>query len=186
MTAKATGSRPVRPDVYRTEEALNVPAPLQEGGPTVLVGGTGEKRTPRLAARYAHESNWTCSPDEFPRRMEALEKPCAALGRSRSEIGVSWLGSLIIGEDTTDAEARRDAFLRARGMARHGWSQLPEHLREGIPRAIVLGDPDTVGVFARERVVGQGLDGIVVNLPADGHEPEAVQRAAHTLRAALG
>jgi F420-dependent oxidoreductase-like protein len=168
---------------YRTEEALNVPAPVQPGGPTILIGGTGEQRTLRLVARYADESNWTCSPAEFPRKLEALDKHCAAVGRPRREINVTWLGSLLIGETMEAAEALRDAYLRARGM---DWSALPAAMRERIQDALVLGDPDTVGEFVQTRILGQGLDGIVVNLPANGHEPEAVRLAARTLSAALG
>jgi alkanesulfonate monooxygenase SsuD/methylene tetrahydromethanopterin reductase-like flavin-dependent oxidoreductase (luciferase family) len=168
---------------YRTHEALNVPAPVQPGGPAILIGGTGEQRTLRLVARYADESNWTCPPDEFPRKLEALEKHCAAVGRKRSEIGVSWLGSLLIAETMEKAETLRDAYLRARGM---DWATLPPAMRDRIAAVMVLGDPDTVGEFVETRIVGQGLDGIVVNLPANGHEPEAVRLAARTLKAALG
>ena len=177
------GERPtVDGRYYRTHEALNVPAPVQPGGPAILIGGTGEQRTLRLVARYADESNWTCSPEEFPRKLEALEKHCAAVGRKRSEIGVSWLGSLLIAETMEAAEALRDGYLRARGM---DWSVLPPAIRERIAAALVLGDPDSVGEFVSTRILGQGLDGIVVNLPANGHEPEAVRLAARTLKAAL-
>jgi F420-dependent oxidoreductase-like protein len=168
---------------YQTREALNVPGPIQPGGPGILVGGTGEKRTLRLVAQYADESNWTCSPDEFPRKMEALEKHCAQVGRSRAEIGVSWLGSLVLAETTEQAEAVRNRFLRERGL---DWDALPPAVQERVSSALVLGDPDTVGEFVQRRIVGQGLDGIVVNLPGNGHEPEAVELAARTLSAALG
>jgi alkanesulfonate monooxygenase SsuD/methylene tetrahydromethanopterin reductase-like flavin-dependent oxidoreductase (luciferase family) len=167
---------------YRTQEALNSPAPIQPRGPGVLVGGTGEKRTLRLVAQYADESNWTCSPDEFPRKLEALEKHCADVGRSRGEIGVSWLGSLVVAETTAEAEAQRNAFLAARGM---DWNKLPETIQEAVSKALLLGDPDTVGEFVQTRIKGQGLDGIVVNLPATGHDPEFVRLAARTLAKAL-
>jgi F420-dependent oxidoreductase-like protein len=38
---------------YRIEDALNVPRPVQPGGPRILVGGGGEQRTLRIAARFA-------------------------------------------------------------------------------------------------------------------------------------
>src|SRR5215813_483979 len=106
---------------YRTHEALNVPAPVQQGGPAILIGGTGEQRTLKLVARYADESNWTCPPDEY---------------------------------------------LRARGM---DWNALPPAMRDRLAAVLVLGDPDTVGEFVQTKIVGQGLDGIIVNLPANGH-----------------
>ena len=167
---------------YRTQEALNVPAPVQPGGPAILIGGTGEQRTLRLVARYADESNWTCPPEEFPRKLEALEKHCAAVGRKRSEVNVTWLGSLLVAPTMEAAEKLRDEYLRARGM---DWGALPPAVRERIAAVMVLGDPDTVGEFVQKRIVGQGLDGIIVNLPANGHEPEAVRLAARTLKAVL-
>ena len=167
---------------YRTHEALNVPAPVQAGGPAILIGGTGEQRTLKLVARYADESNWTCPPDEFPRKLEALEKHCASVGRKRGDVNVTWLGSLLIAETMAKAEKLRDVYLRARGM---DWSALPPAMRERIAAVMVLGDPDTVGEFVQTKIIGQGLDGIIVNLPANGHEPEAVRLAAQTLKAAL-
>ena len=50
----------------------------------------------------------------------------------------------------------------------------------------MLGDPDEVGERVQREILGAGLDGIVVNLPANGHLPEAVDLAAATLRKALG
>ncbi len=181
--AMLRGERPTwKGRYYRTREALNVPSPIRPGGPGILIGGTGEKRTLRLVAKYADESNWTCTPDEFPRKMEALEKHCAEVGRNRAEIGVSWLGTLILGETTADAESQRDIFLRGRGM---DWSTLPEPVRTNISRMLLFGDPDTVGEFVQTRILAAGLDGIIVNLPASGHEPESIRLAARTLSAAL-
>jgi len=168
---------------YSTHEALNVPAPIQPRGPAILIGGTGEQRTLKLVARYADESNWTCPPAEFPRKLEALEKHCAAVGRKRSEIGVSWLGSLLVAPTMEKAESLRNEYLRSRGM---DWNVLPPDVRERLSSILVMGTPDTVGEFVSTKIVGQGLDGIIVNLPANGHEPEAVQLAARTLKAALG
>ena len=167
---------------YRTHEALNVPAPVQAGGPAILIGGTGEQRTLKLVARYADESNWTCPPEEFARKLEALDKHCAAVGRKRSDINVTWLGSVMVAPTMEAAEKLRDEYLRARGM---DWGALPPAMRERIAAVMVLGDPDTVGEFVQTKIIGQGLDGIIVNLPANGHEPEAVRLAAQTLKAAL-
>jgi F420-dependent oxidoreductase-like protein len=167
---------------YRTHEALNVPAPIQPGGPAILIGGTGEQRTLKLVARYADESNWTCPPAEFARKLEALDKHCASVGRKRSDINVTWLGSLLVAPTMAKAEKLRDEYLRARGM---DWATLPTEVRERLSSILVLGDPDTVGEFVQQQIIGQGLDGIITNLPANGHEPETVELTARTLSAAL-
>jgi F420-dependent oxidoreductase-like protein len=72
---------------YRIERALNSPRPIQEGGPRILVGGIGEKRTLRLVARYADMSNFFPLPiDELKRKLDILEQHCAAEGRDSSTI----------------------------------------------------------------------------------------------------
>ncbi len=167
---------------YRAESALNMPAPLQPGGPGILIGGAGEKRTLALVARFADESNLTTPPAELPRKLDALAGHCERLGRARDEIAVSWLGSFVLAPTQEQAEAKRDAFLAQRGM---DYGALPEPVRERIDAALVLGDPDRVGEFVQTQLLGRGLDGVVVNLPADGHEPQVVELAAKTVARAL-
>jgi F420-dependent oxidoreductase-like protein len=168
---------------YKTSDALNVPLPLRPGGPPILIGGNGEKRTLRLVAKYGDESNLTCEPREIPRKLEALARHCAALGRDPATIGKTWLGSVIIAPTHELAVDARNEFFARRGLR---WESLPAALRETIDRALVIGDPDAVGERVQREILGAGLDGVVVNLPANGHLPEAVDLAATTLRKALG
>jgi F420-dependent oxidoreductase-like protein len=168
---------------YTAQEAINRPRPLQPGGPPILIGGAGEKKTLRLVAEHAQESNLPCSVDEVPRKLEALQRHLDAVGRDRSSVGVSVLFSLILAPSTAEAERARDALLARRGL---DWNTLPEGMKEGISKALVLGDPDTIGEFVQRKIVEPGLDGAVVNLPANGHELEAIALAGETLGKALG
>ena len=52
--------------LYRIERALNVPEPIQPGGPKILVGGGGEQRTLKIAAQHADMTHW------FPLGLEVL------------------------------------------------------------------------------------------------------------------
>jgi alkanesulfonate monooxygenase SsuD/methylene tetrahydromethanopterin reductase-like flavin-dependent oxidoreductase (luciferase family) len=65
-------------------------------------------------------------------------------------------------------------------------NSLPENVRELVNRALVLGDPDTVGERVQREILEPGLDGIGVSLPADAHVEGAVERATTTLRKAIG
>ncbi len=71
---------------YRIEKALNVPRPMQPGGPAILIGGGGERRTLRLVAKYADMSNWFGPLDELRHKTEVLERHCEEVGRDPSTI----------------------------------------------------------------------------------------------------
>jgi F420-dependent oxidoreductase-like protein len=71
---------------YRIERALNSPRPVQSGGPKILVGGGGEKRTLRLVARYADMSHWFGSLDDMKRKSQILDRYCEEEGRDPATI----------------------------------------------------------------------------------------------------
>ena len=168
---------------YSTQELINRPAPLQPGGPSIMIGGAGEKRTLRLVAEHAQESNLPCPVDEVPRKLEALQGHLDTVGRERNTVGVSVLFSLVLAPTTAEAETARNALLARRGL---DWNTLPDRMKQGISKALVLGDPDSIGEFVQRKVVETGLDGLVVNLPANGHELESIALAGQVLGKALG
>jgi F420-dependent oxidoreductase-like protein len=168
---------------YRAKEAINSPHPIQENGVPILIGGNGEQRTLRLVARYGDESNLTCPPAEIPRKLEALERHCAAFGRDRSEICVTWLGSVVLARKRDEAERLRADFFARRGI---DVAKLPDNMRRAIESALIVGAPDDVGEFVQREILSRGLDGVIVNLPLNGHQLETVRLAGETLRKALG
>jgi F420-dependent oxidoreductase-like protein len=93
---------------YRIERALNSPRPLQPGGPRILVGGGGERRTLRLVARHADMSHWFGSLEDLKRKTEVLERHCEAERRDPSTI-LRTVGALIVlMEDERQAKAVMD------------------------------------------------------------------------------
>jgi len=71
---------------YRIDRALNSPRPIQPGGPKIMVGGGGEKRTLKIAARFADITNWFGSLEEAALKLAVLDRHCEAVGRDPSEI----------------------------------------------------------------------------------------------------
>jgi hypothetical protein len=55
---------------YVVDDAINQPPPV--GRIPVMIGGSGERKTLRMVAQYADESNLTCGPDEVGERLEAV------------------------------------------------------------------------------------------------------------------
>jgi F420-dependent oxidoreductase-like protein len=94
--AMFTEHRPSFSGTYcRIDRALNVPRPLQEGGPKILVGGGGEKRTLRIVAKFADMSHWFPGLDLVKRKMEVLKEHCEAQRRDISTI-MKTMGSPVV------------------------------------------------------------------------------------------
>ncbi|HEX6470113.1 MAG TPA: TIGR03560 family F420-dependent LLM class oxidoreductase [Streptosporangiaceae bacterium] len=73
------------------------PRPLQEHVP-VIVGGGGERRTLRLAARYADAANVFGDVATVRRKAAVLRDHCAAAGR---DIALTHLSTALVGADDT-------------------------------------------------------------------------------------
>ena len=71
---------------YSISRALNNPRPIRPGGPRIMVGGGGEKRTLKIAARFADITNWFGSLEEAAPKLAVLDRHCEAIGRDPSEI----------------------------------------------------------------------------------------------------
>ncbi len=87
---------------YRIDRALNSPRPIQPGGPKILVGGAGEKRTLRAAAKYADITNWFGEIDEAAAKLAVLDRHCEAIGRDPSEILRTYSVQLLPVESESD------------------------------------------------------------------------------------
>jgi F420-dependent oxidoreductase-like protein len=90
---------------YRIDRAINSPRPIQPGGPQILVGGGGERRTLRLAARYAHMTNWFGTLDELRHKNEVFERHCEAEGRDSSTVLRTTFAPVILVENEEAAAA---------------------------------------------------------------------------------
>jgi len=96
---------------YRTDDAWNVPAPIQVGGPRILIGGGGEKRTLRLVAQYADMCNITGDVATIRHKVEVLRRHCQEVGRDPAEVTVSRLSTCVLTNSDEETVATR-AFLR--------------------------------------------------------------------------
>ena len=73
----------------RLEEACRLIA-SQPSHPPICVGGSGEKRTLRTAARYAQHWNFDVGrPGQFARARDVLRQHCADIGRDPAQILMS-------------------------------------------------------------------------------------------------
>jgi F420-dependent oxidoreductase-like protein len=90
---------------YRLAETVCSPRPVSSPHPPILVGGSGEKKTLRLVARYADACNlFATEPSEVAHKLEVLERHCVDEDRDPATIQRTILGMV-------DPVADPDAFL---------------------------------------------------------------------------
>ncbi|MDQ6719591.1 MAG: LLM class F420-dependent oxidoreductase [Candidatus Dormibacteraeota bacterium] len=91
---------------YRIDRALNVPRPVQPGGPKILIGGTGERRTLRLLAQHGDIGHWFGGHlDELKRKKQVFEEHCEAVNRDPSEVRLTLGLTLVLAENEKDSAA---------------------------------------------------------------------------------
>jgi len=95
---------------FQVQDAPCQPRPVQARLP-ILIGGSGEKRTMRIAARYADEWNAWSTPDVLAHKVEVLRGHCEAIGRDPETIRVSTQAMLFMSTDEAWLRERRDANL---------------------------------------------------------------------------
>ena len=95
-------------------ETTAYPRPV--GRPQVVVGGSGERRTLRIAAAHADACNLPSDEEVLARKLAVLRAHCADLGRDPSEVAVTVLDLPVVGADRDDTW-RRVERLRGRTAA---------------------------------------------------------------------
>jgi F420-dependent oxidoreductase-like protein len=105
---------------YRIHRALNVPRPVQPGGPKILVGGGGERRTLRLLAEHGDIGHWFGGNlEDLKRKKKVFEEHCAAVNRNPSEVLLTVGLTLVLAENEKDAKALMDGMTpERRAMAK--------------------------------------------------------------------
>jgi F420-dependent oxidoreductase-like protein len=146
-------------DYYRTVEAFAQPR-YRDHIP-LMIGGSGEKKTFGLAARYFDHLNIIASFDELPGKVAALARRCEEVGRDPATLETSMLLTAVPDPAMTD-------------------DLLPAEMRGRM----VVGSPERIAEAVRTNVVEAGIDGVIVNLPA--YVPGAITKVGEALKPVLG
>jgi F420-dependent oxidoreductase-like protein len=150
---------------YELVDSPALPKPWQDPGPPIILGGTGKKRTPALAARFADEFNLQTSrrraPSEHHRselksqdvsdQIELVRSAAEAIGRDPAEITFSM--SALIGVGRTGERAA--SALDPRNYASQSFDGT---VLSGSPAQIV----DQLGPYAE-----LGIRRVYVRAPTD-------------------
>jgi F420-dependent oxidoreductase-like protein len=140
---------------YSIEEAILLPRPKRSGGPPILIGGNGPKRTLPLAARFADEWNGVyLTPNDYAQRNQLLDQLAEQAGRNPSDIK----RSIMLGSEYGWDDAEVDNLIKKRSQGKYTRQEYIEQfgLVAGTPNQIV----DQLGKLAEagaQRVMLQWL-----------------------------
>ncbi len=153
------GERPtVDGKYYRTQEAMANPR-FRDHLP-LMIGGSGEKKTIPLAAKYFDHLNIIAPFDELAGKVRVVRERCEEIGRDPASLETSTLISVI-----PDGAASGDS--------------LPDELRN---RAAV-GTPEAIAEQIKANVFDAGVGGIVFNMPV--YVPGTIAAVGEALKSVL-
>jgi len=96
---------------------LNSPQALSRPHPPILIGGSGERKTLRLVARYAQACNLFSTPD-LEHKLDVLKEHCEREGRDYDDIEKTVLFNFDVGEH---GERTAELIEQLRGLAQLGF-----------------------------------------------------------------
>jgi len=145
---------------YRAESVLNNPR-IRDDMP-ILIGGSGERKTFALAARYADHLNIIAPFNRLPGKMEALMRRCHEHDRDPVTLETSALITVVV----TDAVGASHAF---------------------APNSrVAVGNLKDIAEQIKRYVIDVGISGVVINLPSHGYTPGLIRRVAEELGRVVG
>lgn len=127
---------------YRLEEATLLPRPARRGGPPLLIGGSGPKRTLPLVARYADIWNTSMTPpDALQEKIALLDTLIAQAGRKPGDVARTLMTPIYCGRRTAELAHRASGRRASPALADLSDEALVEQQRG---RGAIMGTPDEV------------------------------------------
>lgn len=140
---------------YHTKEAMANPR-FRDHIP-LMIGGSGEKKTFRLAAQHFDHLNIIAGFDELPGKLAVLKQRCEEVGRDPATMETSTLATALI-----DENASADVIPAEMGQR------------------MVVGSPDSIADQIKTKVFDAGIDGVIINVPF--YSPGAVAKLGEALK----
>ncbi len=108
----------------------------------LMIGGSGEKKTIPLAARYFDHLNVIAGFDELPGKLQVVRRRCEEIDRDPATLETSTLTTVLI-----DENAKAD--------------QVPAEMAQRM----VVGTADSIADQIKTNVLDAGIDGVIINIP---------------------
>jgi len=162
------GGKPFHGELLHVPDTSCYPRPLQAHVP-ILVGGSGERRTLRLVAERADACNLFGEPAVVAHKVAVLREHCVAVGRDPTEVSVSHLGTVLVGDDLDHVGALVERTRPPRTSAeRHARNVHAGTVEQHVARVA--------------RYADAGVDHVIVSL-VDVADPGAIERYGSVIAA---
>ena len=147
---------------YRTEEAMANPR-FRDHIP-LMIGGSGEKKTIPLAAKYFDHLNIIAGFDELPRKVAVVKESCEKIDRDPATLETSMLVMALIDEKATE-------------------DLIPENLR----RNVVFGGAEQITDQIQTKVLAAGVNSVILSpvTNLNGYQPGGITEVAEKLKPLL-
>ncbi|MDW0195556.1 MAG: TIGR03560 family F420-dependent LLM class oxidoreductase [Nitrososphaeraceae archaeon] len=150
---------------YQIRNAYCNPKPIQKPSPPILVGGSGERKTLKIVAKYADACNLFGSAETVKRKLNILKEHCKSVGRDYNSILKTKLSIIVVEDEKQTSEKKIEQIFKGmpeeqiREFAIHGTPeevlrQIESFEQVGIQYLIVDLDPtrelEALDVFANK------------------------------------
>ncbi|WP_103350405.1 LLM class F420-dependent oxidoreductase [Amycolatopsis sp. CA-128772] len=166
-----TGTSTLDGKHYQTDGAILRPLPLQDGGIPLWIAGGGEKKTLRIAAKYAQYTNFYPEPEMFTRKSEILAAHCKDVGTDFDAIVRSGNLGVVLGE--TDKDVREKvAWLKAH-YEKYVPAEQAERAIATFASGPAVGTPDKVAEHLK--ALGErGMSYAILNFPEAAYDRSGI------------
>jgi alkanesulfonate monooxygenase SsuD/methylene tetrahydromethanopterin reductase-like flavin-dependent oxidoreductase (luciferase family) len=124
--------------------------PIQKPSPPIMVGGSGERKTLKIVAKYADACNLFGSAETVKTKLKVLKDHCESVGRDYNSILKTKLGAIVVDDDKEIAKSR----------VQHAFKGIPE---EQINEFVIYGTPEDVSRQI-ELIEQVGIQYLIVDL----------------------
>jgi F420-dependent oxidoreductase-like protein len=91
---------------YQINNAYCNPKPIQKPSPPIMLGGSGERKTLKIVAKYADACNLFGSAETIKRKLNILKEHCKSVGRDYNSILKTKLGAIVVDDNKEMAKTR--------------------------------------------------------------------------------
>jgi F420-dependent oxidoreductase-like protein len=151
---------------FQINNAYCNPKPIQKPSPPILVGGSGERKTLKIVAKYADACNLFGSTESIKKKLDILKEHCKSVGRDFDSILKTKLGTIVLDDDREVAKDRVEETFRG----------VPE---EQIKEFVIYGTPEDI-LKQIEALQQVGIQYLIVNLEPS-RELEALDTFANKI-----